>query len=378
MKPDDALSRAIERINLVDLLNAHCPTPETARLNPDRGGLIRDPRPGREEHRPSFSISRNGDSWLWHRFGRTDERGRDEGGNAYHLLVSLGWNPKEAANELVRLAETEFPIASPSSRKMVQRPAAPPIQDSILKTLECAQRELERRWPVAVLEARGLTLIRSQRCGLGITRDGAILIPIQNPSGTLLTVKQRHSEGSRSGRYSYLCAGSGAPAWFNPGYGQAQAILLCEGELNAIVAWSAAQTIGLELDVQGIAGANALPHPEGLEGRAVFVYADGDAAGRPAIGRWTAFAREMGALEIMMLEPLTAPLDFCDVAGTEGLQALGERLRDLIRRSRPSPLTRATAPDQDSTPNPGVRSTPTDTLPFVPRPRRTPAPCSSS
>jgi hypothetical protein len=366
------------RINLVDLLNAHCPTPETARLDPERGGLIRDPRPGREEHHPSFSVSRRGEVWLWHRFGHADERGCEEGGNAYHLLLSLGWNEKEAASELVRLAETGFPIASPSSRKLVQRSAAPAIQDSTLETLERAQHELERRWPVAVLEARGLTPITSQRCGLGITREGAILIPILSPSGTILTVKQRHPEGSSAGRYRYLTTGGGAPAWCNPGYDQAGTVLLCEGELNAIVAWSAAQTIGLELDVQGIAGANASPHLEGLKGRTVFVYADGDAAGRAAIKRWTAFTRETGALEVVPLEPLPKPLDFCDVAGTEGLTALGERLRDLIHYSRPSPLTRGSAPDQDSAPEPGVRSTPSSTLPFVPRPRRTPAPCSSS
>jgi putative DNA primase/helicase len=379
VKPDDALSRAIERINLVDLLNAYCPTPETARLNPVRGGLIRDPRPGREEHHPSFSISRSSGTWLWHRFGRADERGREEGGNAYHLLISLGWNPKEAANELVRFVEGNSP-STPRlpARISVQRVAAHLASKQMLEALERAQHELERRWPIAELEARGLTLIRSQRCGLGITGDGAILIPIWNPSGTLTTVKQRYPEGSRSGRYSYLSAGSGAPAWCNPDYGQAKTVLLCEGELNAIVAWSAAQTIGLELDVQGIAGANASPHPEGLKGRAVFVYADGDSAGRAAIERWTAFARETGALEVVMLEPLPMPFDFCDVAGTEGFEALGERLRDLIRHARSSPPVPDSAPDPDSTPEPGVRNTPSSTLPFVPRPRRTPAPCSSS
>jgi hypothetical protein len=169
-----------------------------------------------------------------------------------------------------------------------------------------------------------------------------------------------------------LNAGNGAPAWCNPGFGKAESVLVCEGELNGLVAWGAAQEIGLELDVQGIAGANGKPHIESLEHCRVFVCADVDKPGRSAVKRWASLARESGALEVVVLEPLPEPFDFCDLAGRDGLRALSDHLRDLIRNLGSSP------PNLEFTPEAGEKTSRPETHPFVSRQRTPGLACSSS
>jgi putative DNA primase/helicase len=373
MKSNDALSRLVERVNLIDLLNAHCPTPETARLNRDRGGLIRDPRPGCEEHHPSFSVSRSGGVWLWHRFGRADDRGREEGGNAYHLLIGLGFDHREVVAELERFVEgVAVPAYRPVARAIKQRVIAKPIADQTLEVLKRVQTNLGRHWPIDALTVRGITLGLAQMCGLGWETDGSIVIPIAGPDGRVLNIKQRQPEGSSDGRYRYLNAGNGAPAWCNPGFGKATSLLLCEGELNGLVAWGAAQAVGLGLDVQGLAGANGKPHIPALEHRRVFVYADADDPGRRAVERWANLARASGALEVVGLEPLPAPFDFCDLAGRDGLEALGKHLRDLMRNASSFP------PKPDFTPEAGEKTPRPETPPFVSRQRTPGLACSNS
>lgn len=65
---DDTLDRAIDAANLPDILNTLCPTYDTQHL-PTGGGVICDPRPGRSEKHPSFSVKKQKGRWLWHRFG---------------------------------------------------------------------------------------------------------------------------------------------------------------------------------------------------------------------------------------------------------------------------------------------------------------------
>ncbi len=373
VRPNDTLSRLVERVNLVDLLNAHCPTLETARLNRDRGGLIRDPRPGCEEQKPSFSVSRSGPVWLWHRFGRADDRGREAGGNAYHLLIGLGFGPREVVEELERfVGGGEALTYRPVTRVIARHAIAKPVADQTLKVLKRAQTNLEQHWPIDALVARGITLELAQTCGLGWETDRSILIPIAGPDGRLLNIKQRNPEGLSEGRYRYLNAGGGAPAWCNPGFGKAASVLVCEGELNGLVAWGAAQEISLELDVQGIAGANGKPSIESLEHCRVFVYADADDPGRKAVKRWVSLARASGTLEVVVLEPLPAPLDFCDLAGRDGLVALGDHLRNQIRNGETSP------PNPDFTPEAGEKTSRLQTRPFVSRQRTPGLACSSS
>lgn len=373
VRSSDALSRLVERVNLVDLLNTHCPTPETVRLNRDCGGLIRDPRPGCEEQHPSFSVSRSGSVWLWHRFGRADDRGREAGGNAYHLLIGLGFDHREVVEELERfVGGGEARECRPVTRAIERREIAKPVADQTLEVLKRAQTNLEQHWPIDVLAVRGITLELSKKCDLGWEMDGSILIPIAGPDGRLLNIKQRQAKGSSDGRYRYLNAGSGAPAWCNPGFGKAESVLLCEGELNGLVAWGAAQDISLELDVQGLAGANGKPHIESLEHRRVFVYADADDPGRTAAQHWASLARASGAFDVVVLERLPAPLDFCDLAGREGLEALGDHLRDLISTAS------SFAPKPDSTPEAGEKTSRPQTHPFVSRQRTPGLACSSS
>ena len=113
----DTLESAIQQINLPDLLYELCPTLETVRLSRERGGLIRDPRPGREERHPSFSVNRKNGFWLYHRFGTND------GGNAFTLLVDLGWSRREATRELLRRAGL-----SESNQGRGSRPKKTPIE----------------------------------------------------------------------------------------------------------------------------------------------------------------------------------------------------------------------------------------------------------
>lgn len=214
VRPSDALSQLIEWVNLVDLLNTHCPTPETARLNRDRGGLIRDPRPGCEEQKTSFSVSRSGPVWLWHRFGRADDRGREAGGNAYHLLIGLGFEPREVVEELERFVGGAR-ACRPMTQAIERRVIAKPVADQTLEVLERAQTNLEQHRPIDALTVQGITLGLAQTCGLGWETYGSILIPIAGPDGRLLNIKQRQAKGSSNGRYRYLNAGSGAPAWCN-------------------------------------------------------------------------------------------------------------------------------------------------------------------
>jgi hypothetical protein len=112
----DTLNQAIQQINLPDLLNEFCPTLETARLSRERGGLIRDPRPGREERHPSFSVSCKDGRWLYHRFGTND------GGNAFTLLVDLGWSRREATRELIRRAGLSESSQGQRSRSRKPKP----------------------------------------------------------------------------------------------------------------------------------------------------------------------------------------------------------------------------------------------------------------
>lgn len=346
MRPNDALSAAIARTNLVSLLERHCSTPGTARLHPERGGVIRDPRPGCEERTPSFSVSQRGGVWLWHRFGRAGAAGRDEGGNAYHLLLSLGFSPRGAAEELLRGANLE-PPPHPQPRS---QPAPSPartdgaVSPASRSALHRAQAELERLWPLPALERRGILLELARVGGLGARSDGAILMPILAPDGALRAVKRRRGDlgDPNAPRYRYLDAGCGAPAWCSPrssgssGRGSS-VVLICEGELNALVAWGALRSLDWTLAVQGVAGASATPELSDLEGRSVVLLGDDDSAGRAGRRRWRQLALEAGARRVVTLEPLPDFLDACDLAGRDGLKGLARALLERFGAARVSP-----------------------------------------
>jgi hypothetical protein len=172
------------------------------------------------------------------------------------------------------------------------------------------------------LEGRGFLL--EDLWMLGVVRVGEdALLPITGLAGEIYRIKRRHYQGDQ--RYSYTQSGTGTPAWCSPNYGNSHNVLLTEGELNAMIAWC----IRPDLSVMGVAGTNGCLWLPGFEGFNVYVYADGDAPGQAARDRWALAAIEAGAKKVFKLEPLPDLKDFCDVAGSEGREALRELLSCL-------------------------------------------------
>jgi hypothetical protein len=169
------------------------------------------------------------------------------------------------------------------------------------------------------LENRGFLLEDIWNLGIvGIGEDA--LIPILNPRGEIVRVKRRHQEGNQ--RYSYTSSGSGTPAWCSPNFAECDTVLVCEGELNAMIAWCVVP----DFAVMGVAGTNGCLWLDALKGKQVFVYADSDAVGQTARDRWAQAAHEAGAKKVFKLEPLPDLKDFCDIAGHQSRDALREML----------------------------------------------------
>jgi hypothetical protein len=316
------LDTATNNANMSDVLNELCPTPETARLNRSSGGVICDPRPGHTEHSPSFSVSHDGKRWLWKRHG-----GDGAGGNVFNLLEHLGYTKQQAARFLLERAGLESTTPRPSRAPAIQHA---PIAEKSASKLEVSRALLADRWPVPALEARGFTLEGAQACGLALASNGDTLIPITDPTGAVIALKKRAAATDAKPRYTYLEGGTGTPAWSSSDYGQTRAVLIVEGELNGMIAHLALEQAGIGIDVQGIAGTSGKPHAHVLEGRSVLVYADGDTTGLKARDVWVQIALEAGAKSVKVLEALQDLEDFCDIAGQNGLEALGAKLQELI------------------------------------------------
>jgi DNA primase len=172
------------------------------------------------------------------------------------------------------------------------------------------------------LEGRGFLL--EDLWNLGIVQAGEdTLTPILNPRGEIVRVKRRHFQGTQ--RYSYTTSGTGTPAWCSPNFLEHDMVLICEGELNAMITWCVLPSLA----VMGVAGTNGCLWLDTLKGKAVYCYADGDAVGQAARDRWAQAAHDAGASKVFKLEPLPDPKDFCEVAGQQGRDALREVLSCL-------------------------------------------------
>ena len=238
----DTLESAIQQINLPDLLNELCPTLETARLSRERGGLIRDPRPGREERHPSFSVNRKNGYWLYHRFGTND------GGNAFTLLVDLGWSRREATRELIRRAGLSDFDQSQRSGPRKPKPnlleearatnaTHQPLEMAELERLQRLCEPIPNGDPIhQVLAERGLCdvpveVLPMQRLSKDfgprdrpLARAGALVLLVIGPDGRPWAAKVRNLDpleqaGKTLPRYCYLLGGHGTPAWCSPNYG---------------------------------------------------------------------------------------------------------------------------------------------------------------
>jgi hypothetical protein len=105
---DDALSAAIDSIDLPALIAEHCPE---SGCRPGTPGTFR--AVWRGDRNPSLSLSRHqAGRWLWH------DHTTGEGGNAFDFLTKvMGWERKEAAAHLKERAGASEPNAPASGAK---------------------------------------------------------------------------------------------------------------------------------------------------------------------------------------------------------------------------------------------------------------------
>jgi len=342
---------------------------------PRAGDVTLDPRPGYEEGNPSFSVSPDGR--VFKRFGDDGK-----GGNALTFLVSLGRSKGDAALELIRRAGLEGedktaradpakpnlnPRAQPKAAQARQKADRAQGRFYILSEEESAklsswlspitsggeaEQELEWRGLLPYLGTvyRASTLSRERRAGkrtLGVC--GALVLEVASPAaapwqGQPWALKIRNP-GSKDElkvkgleRYTYLSSGHGSPPLCLSPESESDAVLLIEGELSAVAAHVALESVNKAFHVQGVAGASAHPYSPQLEGKRVYIYADGDAGGDGARQNWSTLALERGAASVHVLAPLEGERDFCDVLGADGLDALAQYLTVALERATPFTL----------------------------------------
>lgn len=280
---------------------------ETHSIN--RNGKVRCPSPTHPDHHPSchiwpdrfkcFACKLSGDHIDW-------------------LELVYDINTAEAIQELKHrvaspsLCSTPPPKVTPSSlATFKQVPAG---------TLSAHRHKASQLDGVPqAMQGRGFVLADLQLFGFAAAGEDAIF-PVSGPDGTVFALKRRFATPRDNQRYRYVTPGHGTPAWCSPGFREQDAVLIVEGELNAMASFLAAPHLG----VMGVAGTGGALYTEALKDRKVYVYADGDEPGQKARSKWSAQALEAGAVEVYVLDPWLA--DACEIAGREGLAALRERL----------------------------------------------------
>ena len=371
------LSDVVALINLPDLIFHTCGADAAYGLSPERGGVIRDPRPNHTETRPSFSVYLYAGRWRWKRHDGSDT----QHGSAYDFLLSLGYSEAQAREELERLAGVASGWTLPTRPRVVYTPPSAldlarqalsrctPLDAETLSKVARITRPLVNDDPAAQdLRARGLlgwngVQVGTLRCdfqtrdGRTLAHRGALCFLLNGPDGKPWGLKVRNlgsaEELAAAGtdRYVYRIAGHGAPAWCSPAYGQGSALLIVEGELNGAAAKRATQAVGLSLDVQGLAGAGGVPHLEGMAGRVLNLYFDPDKAGSLGRERVAQIAVQAGAAEVRVLTSL-ADIDFCEALRRIGAEIFGEWLQANLDSARVFSGARDLRPGTDSGPVP--------------------------
>ncbi|GAA5514932.1 hypothetical protein Dcar01_03696 [Deinococcus carri] len=349
------LSDLLDRSNLPDLIAWTCGPDAVRGLHHERGGVIRDPRPGYGEVHPSFSVYRGkGGRWRWKRHGGGDA----DRGDALAFLDALGYSREQALEELARHAGVTLDAWTPSHARLAFAPD--PLREARVALDRCTpleEDELRRAHGLLDflslhnraghdLQRRGLHGWKGIQVGR-LRRDfstwdgrtlayaGALGVLINGPDNTPWGLKVRNL-GSKAAleaaglmRYVYRLAGHGAPAWCPPRYGDGDGVLIVEGELNGAAAARALCEAGLKMDVQGLAGAGGTPFLDGLQGKSVFLYADPDALGAACLARVGKVAQAAGAREVRVLAPLHDG-DFADLCGELGAAEFGRLLMDRV------------------------------------------------
>ena len=226
---------------------------------------------------------------------------------------------EDALAELRRLAASTAPVSLPSTRAQPRKKSE--TTGIPLTVLERHQRLANQlSYVPGALRHRGFTVGELRRLGIAAIGETAVL-PIPDPSGNIVALKQRFHPPRSGQRYRYLTPGHGAPPWCSPDFLAARLVLVIEGELNGMAAWLARPNLA----VMGVAGIGGSLNREALTDKLVFVYADFDEAGAAARAKWCAMAIEAGALCVRSLEPWSDG-DACDIAGTLGRTVLRRRL----------------------------------------------------
>lgn len=322
----DALTRAVETIDLPALV---------AELYPDSKA-----RPGVQNtvfatwrnntDTPAFSLFRREKIWLY------ADKATGETGNAFNFLTEVvGMDSQEAAHDLMKRAGINPERAKKGTGKEGK------VLESIPVTVEVARRH-QSAPPVAIKALAKRGFVKDDISLFRIVKDGDdALIPITSPDGVIVSVKRRRADGKP--KYMYETEGHGTPAWCSPNMRGANLVLITEGELNAMVAYSVLSETGYAIATMGVAGAESHPNLSAVEGKTVFIYADADAPGLEARDRWADEVHAAGARVVKLLNP--HPQDFCDVAGEHKRTGLATHLKQLMDEAilRYGPLQRMIA-----------------------------------
>ncbi len=304
-----------------------------------RGDRCKAPWRGGDDYTVSFHKV-NG-VWLWH-----DHKTNEGGTIVDWLMVALGYTLEQAIQEVLELGGESTTSAHQPTRAAFATRATPTPQPKPVPTYtaipaaDLARLEAAQKYLLALAEIpdqlgnRGFDFAMCKQYSLGATPSGDVLISVFR-DGVVMQIKTRHH--ANENRYSNV-KGHGTPAWLCPDYHQRNAVLIVEGELNAMAAHHALLESGLGFAVQGVSGANGSPHLEQLHSKDVFVYADGDQAGLKAVQEWAALILEHGAAAVKLLEPLPdhdgKKQDFCNVLGSSGAEQLGAWLQNAIRQAQ--------------------------------------------
>jgi DNA primase len=257
--------------------------------------------PAHSDNTPSLSIKQTEDTILLHCFAGCDTD---------TICEKLGLELKDL---FTRTSEPSFIRFPKPEQRTIKECSSNPIE---VKDIRAHLEDLQKlnRLPRS-LEGRGFILQDLEAVRM-VARGENVLIPIYNPLGKVTRIKVRHFHGTV--RYSYLAPGEGTPAWCSPGFQQHDTIMVVEGELNAIIAYC----VHPNMAYMGIAGVGGCLWLSALQGKTVYLYADGDEPGRKALDNWAKAAQQAGAKRVLILESLPFPMDFCDLAGQQGRDAL--------------------------------------------------------
>jgi DNA primase len=224
----------------------------------------------------------------------------------------------ERREGVLSLAVPRQPKASEKPHTVVKVCDQQPLPQNIVE-LHLKRASTLEHIPLS-LEGRGFTLEDLFRLSVASENEAA-LIPIFNPYGSILAIKKRrYTIQPKEMRYVYLTPNCGAPPWCSPNFANYDTVLVIEGELNAAICAS----VYPEMAYMGVAGTENHLWLAALKGKTVYVYGDGDEAGQKARDRWALAAYNIGAKEVMTVEPWE--MDACDIAGKLGRDALRERL----------------------------------------------------